>query len=52
MTRERRDNEFVPSFESVAALKFEKFGELFNETVRLEHLKQTKKILHMPPMCL
>lgn len=43
MTRERRDNGFVSSFESVAALRFEKFGKLFYENVRLEHLKQKKK---------
>lgn len=43
MMRERRDNGFVSSLESVAALRFERFGKLFNESVRLEHLKQKKK---------
>lgn len=43
MTRERRDNGFILPFESVAALRFEKFGKLFRENIRLEHLKQKKK---------
>lgn len=54
MMRERKDNGFVSSFESVAALRFEKFGKLFYESIRLEHLKRKKKkkLLHMPPTCL
>lgn len=53
MMRERRDIGFVSSLESVAALRFERFGKIFNEGVRLEHLKQEKKKgLHMSPTCL
>lgn len=52
MTRERRDNGFVSSFESVAVLRFEEFGKFFYENLRLDHLKQKKKSLHMPPACL
>lgn len=43
MTRERRDNGFVSSFESVAVLRFEEFGKFFYENLRLDHLKQKKK---------
>lgn len=48
MTRERRDNGFVSSFESVAVLRFEEFGKFFYENLRLDHLKKKVCICHQP----
>lgn len=50
MTGKRKENGFIPLFESVTVLRLEKFAFFFNEKLRLEYLKKKKKtcVCHQP----